>query len=92
MALAVLGSLFLEPLSGILGAKGELLEPTRQYLRIYLFSGIGTAGIYPPYFLFKLDGRHRLSMALFLFLAALCAGLELFCVLALDMGPAVPPP
>lgn len=86
LALAVLGSLFLEPLLGILGAKGELLEPTRQYLRIYLFSGIGVAGIYPPFFLLKLDGRHRLSMALFLFLAAACVGLELFCVLALDMG------
>lgn len=86
LALALLGSLFLEPLLGILGAKGELLEPTRQYLRIYLFSGIGIAGIYPPFFLLKLDGRHRLSMALFLFLAAACVGLELFCVLALDMG------
>ncbi|MBP3509836.1 MATE family efflux transporter [Oscillibacter sp.] len=86
LLLAVLGSLFLEPLLGILGAEGELLESTRQYLRIYLFSGIGIAGIYPPYFLLKLDGRHRLSMALFLFLAAACVGLELFCVLALEMG------
>lgn len=86
LALALLGSLFLEPLMAALGAKGALLEPTRQYLRIYLFSGIGIAGIYPPFFLLKLDGRHRLSMGLFLFLAAACVGLELFCVLALDMG------
>lgn len=86
LLLAVLGSLFLEPLLGILGATGELLEPTRQYLRIYLFCGIGIAGIYPPFFLLKLDGRHRLSMTLFLFLAAACVGLELFCVLVLDMG------
>ena len=86
LALAVLGSLFLEPLLGILGATGELLEPTRQYLRIYIFSGIGVAGIYPPYFLLKLDGWHRLSMALFLFLAVGCVGLELFYVLALGMG------
>ena len=84
--LAVLGRTFLEPLLGVLGAEGELLEPTRQYLRIYLFSGIGIAGIYPPYFLLKLDGRHRLSMALFLFLAVGCVGLELFYVLALGMG------
>ena len=86
LALAVLGSLLLEPLLGILGATGELLEPTRQYLRIYIFSGIGVAGIYPPYFLLKLDGWHRLSMALFLFLAVGCVGLELFYVLALGMG------
>ena len=86
LLLVVLGRLFLDPLLGILGAEGELLEPTRQYLRIYLFSGIGIAGIYPPFFLLKLDGQHRLSMGMFLFLAAACVGLELFYVLELGMG------
>lgn len=84
--LALLGLLFLNPLVQLLGAEGELLAPTRQYVAIYLFSGIGIAGIYPPFFLLKLDGRHKLSMALFLGLAAACVGLELFCVTILDMG------
>lgn len=86
LALAVLGFLCLNPLVHGLGAEGALLEPTRQYVAIYLFSGIGIAGIYPPYFLLKLEGRNRLSMALFLGLAAACVGLEFFCVLTLDMG------
>ena len=84
--LALLGLLFLNPLVQLLGAEGELLTPTRQYVAIYLFSGIGIAGIYPPFFLLKLDGRHKLSMALFLGLAAACVGLELFFVTILDMG------
>ena len=84
--LAVLGFFFLTPLVHMLGAEGALLEPTRQYVAIYLFSGIGIAGIYPPYFLLKLEGRNRLSMALFLGLAAASVGLEFFCVLALDLG------
>lgn len=86
LVLALLGLVFLDPLLRILGAEGALLEPTRQYLRIYLFSGVGIAGIYPPFFLLKLEGRHRLSMGLFLFLAAACVGLELVCVLPLHMG------
>lgn len=86
LLLAVLGELLMGPFLTLLGASGTLLEPTRAYLGIYLFSGIGIAGIYPPYFLMKLEGRHRTSMALFLFLAAACVGGELFCVLILEMG------
>lgn len=86
LLLAVLGVIFLDPLVALLGAKGNLIEPTRQYLSIYLFSGIGISGIYPPYFLLKLEGRNRLSMALFLGLAVSCVGLELLCVLVLGMG------
>jgi Na+-driven multidrug efflux pump len=86
LLLTLLGLLFLNPLLGLLGTSEELWAATRQYLTIYLFSGVGIAGIYPPYFLLKLDGRHRLSMGLFLCLAAVCVGAELFCVLALDMG------
>ena len=55
-----------------------------QFCFIDLFCGI--AGIYPPYFLLKLEGRHRLSMGLFLFLAAACAGLELLFAAGLGMG------
>ena len=86
LALALLGLAFLGPLTALLGAEGGLLEPVRQYAAVYLFSGVGIAGIYPPYFLLKLEGRHRLSMALFLCLAALSVGLELFCVLGLGLG------
>lgn len=86
LVLALLGVAFLGPLAALLGAEGDLLEPVRQYAAVYLFSGIGIAGIYPPYFLLKLEGRHRLSMALFLCLAAASVGLELFCVLGLGLG------
>lgn len=86
LILALLGLFMLDPLVQLLGAEGSLLAPTRQYVAIYLFSGIGISGIYPPFFLLKLDGRHKLSMALFLGLAAACIGLELFCVLVLDLG------
>lgn len=86
LALAAAGLLFLAPLAAALGAEGELLEPVRQYAAVYLFSGVGIAGIYPPYFLLKLEGRHRQSIALFLCLAAASVGLELFCVLVLQMG------
>lgn len=86
-ALLVLLSLVgMEPLLTVLGAEGELRESVRSYLTIYVFSGIGIAGIYPPYFLLKLEGRSRLSMGLFLFLAAACAGLELVCAAVLGMG------
>ena len=84
--LAVLGVIFLNPLVSMLGAEGELLEPAASYAAIYLFSGIGIAGIYPPYFLLKLEGRHRVSMALFVGLAIGCVGLELLCVEILEMG------
>lgn len=86
LALALAGRLFLTPLSTLLGAGGELAEPVRQYAGIYLFAGVGIAGIYPPYFLLKLEGRHRQSSALFLGLAAACAGLELWFVAGLGMG------
>lgn len=86
LGLALLGLVFLDPLMVVLGAEGDLLASTRQYAAIYLFSGIGIAGIYPPYFLLKLEGRNRLSMALFLGLAVACVGLECLCVLAFDMG------
>lgn len=86
LALAVAGTLFLGPLAAALGAEGELLEPVRQYARVYLFSGIGIAGIYPPFFLLKLEGRHRQSIALFLCLAGASVGLELLCVLGFQMG------
>ena len=84
--LALAGLAFLSPLVSLLGAGGELAEPVRQYAAVYLFAGVGIAGIYPPYFLLKLEGRHRQSGALFLGLAAGCAGLELLFVLAFDMG------
>lgn len=86
LVLAVTGVLFLGPLAAALGAKGELLEPVQQYIAIYLFSGVGIAGIYPPYFLLKLEGRHQQSTALFLCLAAASVGLEWFCVSGLQMG------
>lgn len=86
LLLAALGTLFPGQLARLLGADGALVKPVRQYLSVYLFAGIGIAGVYPPYFLLKLEGRHRLSMGLFLFLAAASVGLELYCVLALDMG------
>lgn len=84
--LAVCGLIFLKPLTAALGADGELFGEVADYAAVYLFSGIGIAGIYPPYFLLKLDGRHRASMALFVGLAIGCVGLELFCVLVLKMG------
>lgn len=87
-ALALVFLLGMEPLLTLLGAEGELRESVGEYLRFYLFSGIGIAGIYPPYFLLKLEGRNRLSMGLFLFLAAACVGLELLCAVTLDMGMA----
>ena len=86
LLLVLLSLLFMEPLLTLLGAEGALRAEVRQYLVFYLFSGIGIAGIYPPYFLLKLEGRHRLSMGLFLFLAAACAGLELLFAAALRMG------
>lgn len=86
LLLALLGLAFLGPLTAALGAEGGLIEPVRRYAAVYLFSGVGIAGIYPPFFLLKLEGRHRLSMALFLCLAAASVGLELFCVLGLDLG------
>lgn len=86
LLLALLGRLFLPYLVSALGAGGTLLSPTLDYISVYLFSGVGIAGIYPPYFLLKLEGRNRLSMALFLGLAAGCIGLELFCVLVLGLG------
>ena len=86
LVLALAGRVFLSPLAAALGAEGELLEPVREYAAIYLFSGVGIAGIYPPYFLLKLEGRHRQSGALFLGLAAACGGLELLFVLGFGMG------
>ena len=86
LMLALLGLACLDVLPGWLGAEGALIQPSKEYLMVYLFSGIGIAGIYPPYFLLKLEGRHGLSMGLFLCLAAACVGLELFFVLKLDMG------
>ena len=86
LLLVLLSLIFIEPLLTLLGAEGALRAQVRQYLVFYLFSGIGIAGIYPPYFLLKLEGRHRLSMGLFLFLAAACAGLELLFAAALHMG------
>ncbi len=87
-ALVLVSLVGMEPLLDLLGAEGSLRESVRIYLRFYLFSGIGIAGIYPPYFLLKLEGRSRLSMGLFLFLAAACVGLELFCAVTLEMGMA----
>lgn len=84
--LAVLGFIFLHPLMRLLGANGELFEPAAQYAAVYLFSGIGISGIYPPYFLLKIEGRHRVSMALFVGLAVGCVGLELLCVTVFKMG------
>lgn len=86
LVLASLGLLFLGPLTALLGAEGELAEPVRQYASLYLFSGVGVAGFYPPYFLLKLEGKHRQSIALFLCLAGASVGLELFCVAVLRMG------
>lgn len=86
LLLALLGLACLEPLPVWLGAEGDLIGPARQYLAVYLLGGIGIAGIYPPYFLLKLEGRHRLSMGLFLCLAAACVGLELLFVLGLGLG------
>lgn len=86
LALACLAGM--EPLLDLLGAEGALRESAREYLTFYLFSGIGISGIYPPYFFLKLEGRSRLSVGLFLFLAAGCVGLELFFAAALGMGMA----
>ena len=84
--LLLLGVLFCGPLAALLGSSGDLLEPTRQYLLVYLFSGLGIAGVYAPFFLLKLQGRHKLSIALFVGLAIGCVALELFSVRVLHLG------
>ena len=86
LLLALAGLALSAPLAWLLGADDALFAPVQEYLLFYLLGGVGIAGVYPPYFLLKLEGKHRVSMGLFLFLAAASVGLELFCVLALDMG------
>ncbi len=81
-----LGLLLLDPFVFLLGGRGALFEPVRQYAFFFLLSGVGTTGIYLPFNFLKLEGRMRLSMALFVLMAVLNIGLDLLFVLPLHMG------
>lgn len=86
LLLTLLGLLLLDPFITALGAEGELHTLAKPYVTLFLLGGIGVAGIYPPYFFLKLEGRLRLSVVLFVCLALLNVGLDFFFVLAADMG------
>ena len=74
LALALLGLVCLDPLLALLGAGGDLLEPTRQFAAVYLFSGIDIAGIYddewhtfalewtPERYIFYIDGEQTWTL------------------------------
>ena len=81
MVLSAMGLVFLNPFVSLLGAQGELHALAKPYVALFLLGGAGIAGIYPPYFFLKLEGRMRLSVALFVCLALLNVGLDFFFVL-----------
>ena len=82
----LLGLLLLDPFLTLLGAEGALHTLAKPYAALFLLGGVGVSGIYIPYFFLKLEGRVRLSVLLFVFLAALNVGLDLLFVLCTPIG------
>ena len=82
----LLGHLLLDPFLTLLGAEGALHALAKPYAAFFLLGGVGVSGIYIPYFFLKLEGRVRLSVLLFVFLAGLNVGLDLLFVLCTPMG------
>lgn len=86
LSITVAGVLALDPFVRLLGAEGPLFPMARQYALWFLLGGVGTVGIYIPFNFLKLEGRLRLSITLFLSMAAINIGLDFFFVLVLDLG------
>ncbi|MEG1072182.1 MAG: MATE family efflux transporter [Oscillospiraceae bacterium] len=86
LVLTALGLLFLDPFVRMLGASEELAPLCRQYAFWFLLGGVGTAGIYLPFNFLKLEGRLRISILLFLSMAAMNIGLDFLLVMVFDLG------
>ncbi|MEG1746803.1 MAG: MATE family efflux transporter [Oscillospiraceae bacterium] len=86
LALTALGLLFLDPFVRMLGASEALAPLCRQYAFWFLLGGVGTAGIYLPFNFLKLEGRLRISILLFLSMAAMNIGLDFLLVMVFDLG------
>ncbi|MCI8478563.1 MAG: hypothetical protein HFE97_09525 [Oscillospiraceae bacterium] len=86
LSMALAGLIMLDPFLTLLGAEGDLLPLTRQYTQIFLLGGVGTTMIYIPFNFLKLEGRLKLSVSIFVFMAALNIGLDFFFVLVMERG------
>jgi Na+-driven multidrug efflux pump len=86
---AVLSSIlffFLEPLVRFLGAAPEIFEDTKRYAGIMIAGGVFTMSMYPAFNLLRLDGRTRLSAALFFIMAAVNILLDIILLFGLKTG------
>jgi putative MATE family efflux protein len=85
---SVLTTVFLAPLTRSLGADGNLYGMVYDYCRILCPGGLGIILLYLPLNFFRIQGRARLGMAIFIIMAALDIALDLLFVLVFNMGMA----
>jgi Na+-driven multidrug efflux pump len=85
---SVLTTVFLAPLTRSLGAAGNLYGMVYDYCRILCPGGLGIVLLYLPLNFFRIQGRARLGMAIFIIMAALDIALDLLFVLVFNMGMA----
>ena len=86
-AMSLLGFVLLNPLAALLSGGSVDTELVRSYLRFYLPGGACTLMAYIPLYFLKVDGRPKLSSALFFLAAGLDVGLTwLFVGPACRMG------
>ena len=78
--LTVFGVLFAPQIAGLLGAHGELLEPTTEYLRGYFLGAIPTILTSALMGFVKIDGSHRLPLACICVMTAVNIVLDLMMV------------
>ena len=71
LLITIFGLVFLNPLSTLLGAQGELRIYVIRYLRIYIAGGVFTLFIYIPLNFLKVQGKPQTSSLLFLLSAVL---------------------
>ena len=84
--LTVFGVLFAPQIAHLLGAHGELLEPTTQYLRGYFLGAIPTILTSALMSFVKIDGSHRLPLVCIGVMTAVNIVLDLMMVFVFRLG------
>lgn len=86
IVITIVGLLVLSPLIDLLGATGELASLARDYCRIMFLGSIALIAIYLPLNFFRIEGRARMGMLMFLIMSGLDIILDLLLVVVIPLG------
>jgi len=86
LLLTVSGWFFLDPIVRLLGARGELIIPVKDYVRVTVLSSIALMGLYFPVNFLRIAGKTKASMIMFFIVSALDILLDILFVAVFHWG------